>query len=221
MKDEVHAELAASRRKKAQPEVIIVKKYANRRLYNTALSSYITLEDLAAMVRSGQDFVVQDAKTGADLTRSVLTQIIFEQEGRDGPLLPVNFLRQLIRMYGDALQGYVPSYLEMTMAAFERHQETFRDQLKRSFGPAAGYAQMEAMARANMEIFNKAIGMFSPFAARQADFSDAPAETTETRAEMVVRPEATAESEIADLRAQLAEMQRTLDKMLTAPGRET
>lgn len=143
---------------------VTVKKYANRRLYNTATSSYVTLENLAAMARAGTDFVVVDAKTGEDITRSVLTQIIFEEESRGHePLLPTSFLRQLIRLYGHALQGYVPGYLEATMSAFERNQETFRVQMERSFGQAPGFKQFDAMARANMEMFRNAMAMFSTF----------------------------------------------------------
>ena len=106
---------------------ITIKKYANRRLYNTAKSSYVTLEHLAQMVRDGQDFVVYDAKTGEDITRSVLTQIIFEEEAKGQNMLPISFLRQLIRLYGDSLQGVVPGYLEASMEAFGRNQEQLRE----------------------------------------------------------------------------------------------
>jgi polyhydroxyalkanoate synthesis repressor PhaR len=197
-------------------EPIIIKKYANRRLYNTTLSSYITLDDLAAMVRRGQDFVVQDAKTAEDLTRSVLTQIIFEQEARGGPLLPVGFLRQLIRMYGDALQGYVPSYLEMTMASFERNHAAIRSQMQRSFGSAPGYSQLEAMAQANMEMFRKAMGMaqsvpgmavmLSPFNGHQPTTDAAKTESNQEMRDL----------EIAELRRQLAEMQERVENMAGA-----
>ena len=142
--------------RRTRPGPIVVKKYANRRLYNTATSSYVTLDNLAAMVRGQQDFVVSDAKTGEDITRSVLTQIIFEEEARGrAPMLPISFLRQLIRLYGDTLQAYVPSYLEMTMQAFERNQETFRDQMERSFGSTPGFAQFDAMTRSNIDMFRK------------------------------------------------------------------
>ena len=197
----------------SQAAPIIVKKYANRRLYNTATSSYVTLENLAAMVRSGQDFVVQDAKTNEDITRSVLTQIIFEEEARgDSPLLPISFLRRLIRLYGDAVQGYVPGYLEMTMHAFERNQETFRQQMARSFGASPGYAQLEAMARANMEMFRQAMGVFAPFA-------DGAAGSDEQKPEADAAPKPNAASdgkageELEAMRARLDEMQRKLDDL--------
>src|SRR5580692_10211971 len=114
---------------------ITIKKYANRRLYNTGTSTYVTLEDLAAMVKKGDDFVVFDAKSGDDITRPVLTQIIFEQEGKNGQsLMPINFLRQLIRFYGDSMQMLVPSYLEVSLESFTREQEKFRQQMTQAFG---------------------------------------------------------------------------------------
>ena len=187
---------------------ITVKKYANRRLYNTATSSYVTLDNLAAMVREGQDFIVQDAKTGEDITRSVLTQIIFDEEAKGrAPLLPTSFLRQLIRLYGDALQGYVPSYLEMTMQAFERNQETFRGQIERSFGGAPGFAQFDAMTRANIEMFRNAMGMFSPFSGAAMDREGGGA--TDPAAPQAA-PQA---DELAELKRQLAEMQRKVDAL--------
>src|SRR5499426_3978992 len=116
------------------PEPVIIKKYANRRLYNTGTSTYVTLEDLAVMVKEGEDFVVYDAKTGEEITRSVLTQIIFEQESKGQNLLPVQFLRRLIRFYGDQMQGFLPPYLEMSMESFSKSQEQFREQFSRAFG---------------------------------------------------------------------------------------
>ncbi|MBX2855400.1 MAG: polyhydroxyalkanoate synthesis repressor PhaR [Rhodobacteraceae bacterium] len=187
---------------------ITVKKYANRRLYNTSTSSYVTLENLAAMVRDGQDFIVQDAKSGEDITRSVLTQIIFDEEAKGrAPMLPTSFLRQLIRLYGDALQGYVPSYLEMTMQAFERNQETFRGQIERSFGGAPGFAQFDAMTRANIEMFRNAMGMFSPFAGAAMEREGAAA------ADAAANPAAPQADELAELKRQLAEMQRKVDAL--------
>ncbi len=197
---------------------IIVKKYANRRLYNTATSSYVTLENLAAMVRGGQDFVVHDAKTGEDITRSVLTQIIFEEEARgDSPLLPISFLRRLIRLYGDAVQGYVPGYLEMTMHAFERNQEAFRQQMARSFGTTPGYAQLEAMARANMEMFRQAMGVFAP-ALKESGGAEATPEAgddaeKETPKEAPQREAARAPDELDAMRAQIDEMQRKINDL--------
>ena len=113
-----------------KPEKIVIKKYANRRLYNTAKSSYVTLDDLSKMVRAGQDFAVYDAKTGVDITRSVLTQIIFEEEAKGHSMLPTNFLRQIISLYGDTLQGVVPSYLEASMETFSQNQ----DRMRQAFG---------------------------------------------------------------------------------------
>lgn len=148
-------------------EPIIIKKYANRRLYNTGSSTYVTLDDLAEMVKNGEEFVVQDAKSGDDITRSVLGQIIFDQEAREGQnLLSINFLRQLIKFYGDSMQTMVPSYLEYTMNSFTREQDKLRDQMKTMFGEhsVAGLEQMEQITRRNMEMFQKAFAMFVPFA---------------------------------------------------------
>jgi polyhydroxyalkanoate synthesis repressor PhaR len=144
-----------------QPTVI--KKYANRRLYHTGTSTYVTLEDLATMVRNGEDFAVYDAKSGEEITRSVLTQIIFEQENKEGQnLLPVAFLRQLIRFYGDSMQALVPSYLEFTMDNLSREQQKLREQMAQAFGPAA-FQAMEEQVRTNMTFFSEAMRMFSPF----------------------------------------------------------
>ena len=184
---------------------VTVKKYANRRLYNTATSSYVTLENLAAMARAGTDFVVVDAKTGEDITRSVLTQIIFEEEARGRePLLPTSFLRQLIRLYGHALQGYVPSYLESAMHAFERNQETFRAQLERSFGQTPGFAQFEAMARTNMEMFRKAMTMFANFSEQEQQAQAAAPKSSEPP-----QPD----QDLEALQRQLADMQRKVDAL--------
>src|SRR5215217_8076488 len=125
-------------------EPVTIKKYANRRLYNTGTSTYVTLEDLAKMVKEGEDFVVYDAKSGEDITRSVLAQIIFEQENKEGQnLLPVTVLRQLIRFYGDSLQALVPSYLEFSMNNLSQEQQKLRDQMAQAFGPAAFHAMEE------------------------------------------------------------------------------
>src|ERR671917_1336737 len=143
----------------------VIKKYANRRLYHTGTSTYVTLEDLAGMVRQGEDFVVYDAKSGDDITRSVLTQIIFEQENKEGQnLLPVTFLRQLIRFYGDSMQALVPSYLEFSLDHLTRDQEKLREQMTKTFGPKA-FKAMEEQVRANMGLFTEAMRMFSPFSA--------------------------------------------------------
>ncbi|MEO0427190.1 MAG: polyhydroxyalkanoate synthesis repressor PhaR [Pseudomonadota bacterium] len=138
---------------------VVIKKYANRRLYNTARSSYVTLEDLSKMVRDGEDFAVFDAKTGDDITHSVLTQIIFEEEAKGQNMLPTNFLRQLIRLYGDTLQAVVPSYLDASMEAFARNQERMRS----AFGSNPALQNLEAMTRSNMELFEQAMRLFTPF----------------------------------------------------------
>ncbi len=149
----------------------VIKKYANRRLYNTGTSSYVTLDDLAVMVKKGEDFSVQDAKTGEDITHAVLTQIIFEQESKTGnTLLPISFLRQLISYYGDQMQMVLPSYLEQSMSAFSAQQEQMREQLAKAFGnnPVARNMQIpmqmaEDQVRRNTEMFQQAMKMFSPF----------------------------------------------------------
>src|SRR5215217_8626728 len=142
---------------------VTIKKYANRRLYNTGTSTYVTLEDLATMVKKGEDFVVYDAKTGEEITRSVLTQIIFEQEGKEGQnLLPINFLRQLIRFYGDSMQALVPSYLEFSIDNLTREQEKLREQMTKAFGPSA-FTAMREQVRTNMALFSEAMKMFTPF----------------------------------------------------------
>lgn len=142
---------------------VVVKKYANRRLYNTATSSYVTLEDLAKMIKEGGDFVVYDAKTGEDLTRSVMTQIIVEQEQKGGQnLLPISFLRQLIGFYGDSMQFLVPGYLEQAMIAFARNQEQMRKSLRATFG-IFPFGQFEEMGKQNMALFEQALKMLSPY----------------------------------------------------------
>jgi len=149
--------------KSDQPTTI--KKYANRRLYNTGTSTYVTLEDLAAMVKEGEDFLVYDAKTGDDITRSVLAQIIFEQENKAGQnLLPTTFLRQLIRFYGDSMQMVVPRYLEQSIDTLTREQEKFRKQLTTTFSMTP-FAPLEEHVRRNMEMFERTFSMFKPFAA--------------------------------------------------------
>lgn len=147
--------------KNASGETITIKKYANRRLYNTATSSYVTLDHLAEMVRVGEDFAVIDAKSGDDLTRAVLTQIIFEQENKGQNLLPVSFLRQLIGLYGDNLQSFVPTYLEMSMDAFNKNQEAMRRSMSEAFtAPTSGMRIFEDAARKNMAFFEQGLKMF-------------------------------------------------------------
>jgi polyhydroxyalkanoate synthesis repressor PhaR len=156
---------------------VVVKKYANRRLYNTASSSYVTLDDLAKLIKEGGDFVAHDAKTGEDLTRSVLTQIIVEQEQKGGQnLLPISFLRQLIGFYGDSMQFLVPGYLEQAMVAFARNQEQMRKSLEATFG-IFPFGQFEEMGKRNMALFERTLKMLAPYAAEgKPPPSEAPAQ---------------------------------------------
>ena len=141
---------------------ITIKKYANRRLYNTATSSYVTLDHLCQMVKEGLDFVVYDAKTGDDITRSVLTQIIVEEESKGQNLLPIAFLRQLISFYGDNLQFLVPRYLEHSMESFARNQEQMRTYIQDTFGGMFPFGRFEEMSKQNIAFFERAMKMFSP-----------------------------------------------------------
>jgi polyhydroxyalkanoate synthesis repressor PhaR len=141
---------------------VVVKKYANRRLYNTATSSYVTLDDLARMIKEGGDFVACDAKTGEDITRSVLTQIIVEQEQKGQNLLPISFLRQLISLYGDSMQFLVPGYLEQAMLTFAQNQEQMRRNLQATFG-IFPFGQFEEMGKQNMALFERALRMLAPY----------------------------------------------------------
>jgi len=145
---------------------IIIKKYANRRLYNTQSSSYVTLDHLCDMVKEGVEFEVRDARTGEDITRQVLAQIIFEEENKGGQhLLPIQFLRQLIRFYGDSLQAFVPSYLELSMESFTKNQQEMREKFAEAFGAKFGLKDFDKMTRQNVEMFERAMRMFSPFGA--------------------------------------------------------
>jgi polyhydroxyalkanoate synthesis repressor PhaR len=185
-------------------EPITIKKYANRRLYNTGTSTYVTLEDLATMVKSGEDFVVYDAKTNEDITRSVLTQIIFEQENKEGAqnLLPINFLRQLIRFYGDSMQILVPRYLDASIDSLTKEQEKFREQISQAFGGfggIGGFGGMEDQVRRNMELFKQAFSMFTPFAGKSQN----------AEPEKPAKPA----GDIDDLKRQMEEMQKRLDRL--------
>ncbi|UWU77403.1 polyhydroxyalkanoate synthesis repressor PhaR [Bradyrhizobium huanghuaihaiense] len=189
--------------KSDQPTTI--KKYANRRLYNTGTSTYVTLEDLAAMVKDGEDFLVYDAKTGDDITRSVLAQIIFEQENKAGQnLLPTTFLRQLIRFYGDSMQMVVPKYLEQSIATLTQEQEKFRKQIANTLS-GTPFAPLEEQVRRNMELFQQTFSMFKPFAAPRPAASPEP--------EPDASAEAPKDSNIDDLRQQMKEMQERLERM--------
>lgn len=182
----------------------VIKKYANRRLYNTGTSTYVTLEDLAQMVRGEEDFVVYDAKSGDDITHSVLTQIIFEQENKGQNLLPIAFLRQLIRFYGDSMQNLVPSYLEFSMESLAKEQENFRQQMAHAFG-ATGFDALEDQVRRNTEMFDKAMRMFLPFGGAGASPTKAEAKAPS--------PAATGGSDLDDLKRQMAEMQKRIEKL--------
>ncbi|SFO56972.1 polyhydroxyalkanoate synthesis repressor PhaR [Bradyrhizobium sp. Ghvi] len=189
--------------KSDQPTTI--KKYANRRLYNTGTSTYVTLEDLAAMVKDGEDFLVYDAKTGDDITRSVLAQIIFEQENKAGQnLLPTTFLRQLIRFYGDSMQMVVPKYLEQSIATLTQEQEKFRKQIANTLS-GTPFAPLEEQVRRNMELFQQTFSMFKPFAP--------PARSATPEPEPDANAEAPKDTNIDDLRQQMKDMQERLERM--------
>lgn len=195
----------------------IIKKYANRRLYHTGTSSYVTLDDLCQMVRAGEDFVVLDAKTGEDLTRSVLAQIIFEEEAKAGQsLLPTTFLRQLIRFYGDSMQAVVPRFLEMSIDTLTQEQQKLREQFSKALSQTpfgdnplsqAAIQAMEEQARANMAMFRDAMKIFNPFAASQETPAAADAE-----AAPATEPEEGA-TDLDALKRQVAEMQARLEKL--------
>ncbi|MDX8503446.1 polyhydroxyalkanoate synthesis repressor PhaR [Mesorhizobium sp. VK4C] len=194
----------------AKDDPIVIKKYANRRLYNTGTSTYVTLEDLAEMVKKGEEFTVQDAKTGDDITHPVLTQIIFELENKDGQnMLPIPFLRQLISFYGDQMQMIVPSFLEQSMIAFSKEQERFREQLKGAFGKTpidmmkTPMKALEEQTRRNVEMFQNAMRMFTPFPSA--------GNNTATPAESPKKEEKS--DDLQELKAQIAAMQRKLDTM--------
>jgi polyhydroxyalkanoate synthesis repressor PhaR len=193
----------------AKSEVpVTIKKYANRRLYNTGTSSYVTLEDLATMVKAGEDFVVYDAKTGDDITRSVLAQIIFEQENKEGQnLLPINFLRQLIRFYGDSMQMLVPRFLEASIESLTREQEKFRQQMTQAFGMGA-FGPIEEQVRRNMEMFERTFAMFAPFAKREAQAGTADKPT---------KPGGSGSEELDELKRQMEEMQQRLNRLGNKP----
>jgi polyhydroxyalkanoate synthesis repressor PhaR len=208
---------------KSGDERVVIKKYANRRLYNTASSSYVTLEHLSEMVKKGVDFVVYDAKTNEDITRSVLTQIIFEEESRGQNLLPIQFLRQLIRFYGDSMQALVPSYLELSLDSFTQQQERMRKQFADTLAMGGigavgkgGLGYFEDQVRQNMMLFDRAMKMFSPFtfqtppgaAPAQADAEPA----SEPAAQSSNQP-AQADESLNDLKRRIEEMQAQIAKL--------
>ncbi|MBG6145710.1 polyhydroxyalkanoate synthesis repressor PhaR [Labrenzia sp. EL_13] len=188
-------------------EPTIIKKYANRRLYNTGTSTYVTLEDLAVMVKGEEDFVVFDAKSGDDITRSVLTQIIFEQEGKGQNLLPVTFLRQLIRFYGDSMQGLVPSFLEYSMTSLTKEQEKLRSQMSEAFG-ATAFDAIEDQVKRNTEMFERAMKMFMPFPAGEAGTAEGSEPAAGT-----AKKEKSDSGDLDQMKRQLEEMQKKINKL--------
>lgn len=186
-----------------KPNGTVIKKYANRRLYHTGTSAYVTLDDLSAMVHRGEDFVVQDAKTGEDITRGVLAQIIFDAESRGGGLLPLAFLRQLITFYGGQMQGLVPSYLEHSLASFAKEQDKLRKQVGMTGREAM--AVVEDQVRRNMEYFQRSMRMFMPFTAEEVPHPQA-------------QPEDPLAQDVAALRAELARMQARIDALAAPPA---
>jgi polyhydroxyalkanoate synthesis repressor PhaR len=188
----------------ASPEKVVIKKYANRRLYNTRSSAYVTLEHLSEMVKEGVDFVVFDAKTNEDITRSVLTQIIFDEENRGQNLLPIQFLRQLIRFYGDSMQAFVPSYLELSLDSFTRQQERMRTQIASAVGGVPGAGFLEDQVRQNLALFDRAMQLFSPFSFPRPE--DAPAAPA-------ADPKAAPDTSLDELKKRMEEMQAQIAKL--------
>lgn len=184
-----------------------IKKYANRRLYNTGTSTYVTLEDLAVMLKRDEDFVVVDAKSGEDITRSVLTQIIFEQENKGQNLLPIAFLRQLIRFYGDSIQNLIPTYLDFSIDSLVRDQDKLRKQMTGAFGPNVALDALGDQVRRNTEMFEQAMRMFLPFGVGERP---AAAKSSEEKDKDAAAGDS---GDIDMLRRQLDEMQKRLDKL--------
>jgi polyhydroxyalkanoate synthesis repressor PhaR len=189
---------------------VVIKKYANRRLYNTSTSSYVTLEDLAKMVKAGDDFIVHDAKTGEDLTRGVLTQIIVEEEQKGQNLLPIGFLRQLISLYGDSMQWLVPRYLDQAMASFTHNQDQMRKSLQEAFGGLFPFGPLEAMGKQNLALFEKTMKMFSPFPTQPGGTTGpAPADSPTSVP--------TDSGTMRDLNDRLDQLQKKLEELTRAP----
>ena len=187
---------------------VVIKKYANRRLYNTQTSSYVTLDHLCEMVKEGIEFEVRDARTGDDITRSVLTQIIFEEEAKGQNLLPIRFLRQLIRMYGDSLQAFVPGYLDMSMESFTKNQEAIRNRMAEAFG--GGSQALEAMTRQNLAMFERAMRMFTPFGIQMGR---AEAEQQKSAGNGAAEPRPKSSEEISELKNEIEVMRQQLAEL--------
>jgi polyhydroxyalkanoate synthesis repressor PhaR len=191
---------------------VVIKKYANRRLYNTQSSSYVTLDHLCELVKDGVEFEVRDARTGEDITRSVLTQIIFEEEGKGQNLLPIRFLRQLIRMYGDSLQSFVPGYLDLSMESFTKNQEQMRSRVAEAFG--GGTQMFENLARQNLALFERAMKMFTPFAPGGRPHSPEPDAPPPPQAGSATRSEPRGRSdELGELKSEMEAMRRQLAEL--------
>ena len=186
---------------------VVIKKYANRRLYNTQTSSYVTLDHLAEMVKEGTEFEVQDVRTGEDITRNVLTQIIFEEEAKGQNLLPIKFLRQLIRFYGDSLQAFVPGYLDMSMDSFTKSQGAMRDRIAEAMG--GGNQMVENLTRQNLAMFEKSMAVFTPFS------PGAPGRGREEE-----RKYAAGGEDIADLKKKMEAMRRQLAELAELAGKK-
>ncbi|MCB1492338.1 MAG: polyhydroxyalkanoate synthesis repressor PhaR [Rhodobiaceae bacterium] len=195
--DLVRLSLSDTDRKKEGADPTVIKKYANRRLYNTGTSTYVTLDDLAAMVKNGEDFVVRDAKSGEEITHSVLTQIIFDQESKGENLLPISFLRQLIGFYGDSMQALLPSYLNQSIDTFANNQSLYREHMSNSFG-ANALGAIDEQVKRNAKMFEQAMRMFSPFAAP-------PSPSTEQAA--------SSDDDIDAVKRRLAEMEKRLEEL--------
>jgi polyhydroxyalkanoate synthesis repressor PhaR len=203
-----------------QVEPTTIKKYANRRLYNTGTSTYVTLDDLAGMVKTGEDFRVVDAKSGDDITRSVLTQIIFEQENKGQNLLPITFLRQLIRFYGDSIQNLIPTYLDFSINWIVREQEKLRSQMTGAFGPSFGGSTpfgpgaldaIKEQVRRNTEMFEQAMRMFLPFGSIKNEAQPGSSQPSGPA------PDKAGGRDIETLRRDVEEMQKRLDKLSGKP----
>ncbi|WP_020590908.1 polyhydroxyalkanoate synthesis repressor PhaR [Kiloniella laminariae] len=194
--------MATSKTEKTD-DPIVIKKYANRRLYNTATSSYVTLDHLCQMVKEDVDFVVYDAKSGNDITRSVLTQIIVEEEAKGQNLLPITFLRQLISLYGDSMQWVVPRYLEHMMDGFSENQDKMRQSMQETFGGIFPFGNLDDMNKQNMALFENAMRMFSPIASAAATKTDSTSDTAKK----------TEGNGLNDLKTQMEQLQRQLDAL--------
>ncbi len=193
-------------------EAIVIKKYANRRLYNTATSSYVTLDHLCQMVKDDVDFVVYDAKSGTDITRSVLTQIIVEEEGKGQNLLPISFLRQLISLYGDSMQWVVPKYLEHMMDGFSDNQDKMRQSMQETFGGIFPFGNLDEMNKQNLALFENAMRMLSPF---QADGMSPPQQQSEHKPDVATPPEGDG---LNGLKTQVELLQKQLDALSKKSG---